>query len=210
MPSPATPQTFLLGVILLAAGSSSRMGRPKMLLPWGDTSVIGHLVEQWRSLQAEQTAVVCGAGDQVMNDELNRLGFPDENRILNPSPERGMFSSIQCAAGWTGWRAGLTHWAVVLGDQPHLRLKTLRALMEFAVAQPQKICLPFQGGHRRHPVLLPESAFRRLKNSTAPDLKQFLHSEKLALCKLDDPGLHLDMDRPEDYERAVKLFLGKE
>jgi molybdenum cofactor cytidylyltransferase len=210
MPSPASPQTFSLGVILLAAGSSSRMGRPKMLLPWGATSVIGHLIAQWKSLEAEQIAVVCGVGDEAMNDELERLGFPKEHRILNPSPERGMFSSIQCAARWTGCKAELTHWAVVLGDQPHLRPKTLRALLEFAVAQPQKICLPFQGGHRRHPVLLPETAFRRLQKSTAQDLKEFLQSEHLALCEMDDPGLDLDIDRPEDYERAVQHFLQKE
>lgn len=199
-------QPLLFGVILLAAGTSSRMGRPKMLLPWAATSVIGHLIAQWNSLQAKQIAVVCAAADQTMTDELARLGFPPQNRIFNPSPERGMFSSVQCAVRWTEWQAGLTHWAVVLGDQPHVRLKTLRVLIEFAAAHPQKICLPFQGGHRRHPVVVPQPAFQRLQTSTAVDLKQFLSSEDVALCQLDDPGLALDMDRPEDYELAIRFF----
>src|SRR5438874_1514761 len=38
------------GVIILAAGRSRRMGRPKMLLPWGNTTVLGHLVAQWQAL----------------------------------------------------------------------------------------------------------------------------------------------------------------
>ena len=46
------------GVVILGAGASSRMGRPKLLLPWGDTSIIGHLIEQWRALAAAQIAVV--------------------------------------------------------------------------------------------------------------------------------------------------------
>src|SRR5437867_7662013 len=96
------------GVVVLAAGASSRMGKPKMLLPWGKTSVLGHLIEQWESEQAAQIAVVCVAADQSIEDELNRLGFPQADRIPNPTPERGMFSSIQCAARWSGWRPNLT------------------------------------------------------------------------------------------------------
>ena len=36
------------GVVILAAGASSRMGKPKLVLPWGKTSVLGHLIEQWK------------------------------------------------------------------------------------------------------------------------------------------------------------------
>jgi molybdenum cofactor cytidylyltransferase len=210
MRPPVKSKPFSLGVILLAAGASSRMGRSKMLLPWCATSVIGHLFAQWKSLGAKQITVVCGASDQAISDELDTLGFPKEHRILNPVPERGMFSSIQCAARWTGWSKVLTHWAVVLGDQPHLQEKTLRAIIDFTAAHPQKVCLPFQGGHRRHPVVLPAEVFRRLQNSTAQDLKQFLQTEDLARCEMDDPGLDLDIDRPEDYERAVQLFVRRQ
>src|SRR5437764_10462403 len=96
---------FCLGAVILAAGRSSRMGRPKLLLPWGATSALGHLIEQWRKLGAHQIAVVCAAGDTGMQAELDRLKFPIECRIFNEAPERGMFSSIQCAARWSGWQA---------------------------------------------------------------------------------------------------------
>jgi molybdenum cofactor cytidylyltransferase len=90
------------GVILLGAGASTRMGRPKLLLPWGGTTVLGHLIAQWRALQAGQITVVCAA-DGPVPAELDRLAFAAENRIVNPHPEQGMFSSIQCAARWPGW-----------------------------------------------------------------------------------------------------------
>ena len=50
------------GAVILAAGSSSRMGRPKLLLPWGATSVLGHQIQTWRSLSVGQIATVVATG----------------------------------------------------------------------------------------------------------------------------------------------------
>ena len=204
----AVKYAFSVAAVILGAGRSARMGQPKLLLPWGGTTVLGHLIEQWRALGAKQIAVVCAPSDLAVRTELDRLGLPDANRICNPAPARGMFSSIQCAAQWPGWQAGLTHWAIVLGDQPHLKPQTLRRVLDFSAAQPTKLCQPAHRGHGRHPVLLPKSLFRQLAASTAATLKKFLAAQdrQVALCELDDPGLELDIDRPEDYEAARKLI----
>ena len=198
------------GVVILAAGASSRMGQPKLLLPWVGTSVLGHLIGQWQALRAGQIAAVWAIGDLAVNAELDRLDFPRVNRVVNPTPERGMFSSIQCAARWGGWNAELTHWAIVLGDQPHLRLGTLRALLDFANAQSIQVCQPSRRGRPRHPVVVPKTVFLELKDSRAETLKEFLQalSSGAALCELDDPGLDFDVDTPADYEQALRLFLG--
>src|SRR6266699_557070 len=119
------------GAVILAAGASSRMGKSKLVLPWGKTTVLGHLIRQWQQVGAKQIAVVRAADDNAIGAELDRLNFPVANRIMNPQPERGMMSSIQCAAAWPGWNGPLTHWVIVLGDQPHLRQETLRELVEF-------------------------------------------------------------------------------
>jgi molybdenum cofactor cytidylyltransferase len=197
-----------LGVVILAAGASSRMGRPKLLLPWGHTSVVGHLLEQWQTLPTEkQIAVVCAEAARALLAELDRLDFPPAQRIFNPQPERGMFSSIQCAANWDGWQPGLTHWAISLGDQPLVRTTTLRNVLECTAARPDSICQPSRNGRGRHPVILPAAAFARLRNCPDDDLKQFLAAKDLCVgrCEMDDPGLDLDLDEPSDYQRARAL-----
>src|SRR5208283_5845765 len=97
--------------------------------------------------------------------------FPETNRIINPQPELGMFGSVKCAAAWPGWRKEITHWIITLGDQPHLREETLRALLRFGSAHPGNICQPMRNGRPKHPVLLPEKVFAALKNSSFEDLK---------------------------------------
>lgn len=184
------------------------MGRPKLLLPWGKTSILGHLLERWRALGAEQIAVVCGAGDSALQTELDRQNFPQDQRVINPEPERGMFSSIQCAACWTGWMPELTHWAITLGDQPQVHEETLRALLDFVRANENKICQPRRNGHGRHPVVLAKNIFDALKNYSAENLKQFLQnfSSDMAGFESDDAGLDLDLDTPEDYQQAINLM----
>jgi molybdenum cofactor cytidylyltransferase len=197
-----------LGVVILAAGASRRMGQPKLLLPWGETSVLGHLLQQWNRLHASQIAVVCAAGAKPLADELNRLNFPETNRIVNPAPENGMFSSIQWAARWAGWNPQLTHWLITLGDQPHLCEATLQALLDFGARHPDHICQPIRGERRKHPVLLPKPYFEELKNTSVADLKIFLmtHAGELSGFQSEDIGLDLDMDTPEDYERLLRAF----
>ncbi len=205
MTPPTTEPPFLAGAVILAAGRSIRMGQPKLLLPWGGTTVLGHLLARWRQLGAGQIGVVVGADDRVVGSELDRLGFPGQNRIINAAPERGMFSSIQCAGLWPGWSPHLTHWAIVLGDQPHLRPTTLRRLLAFAAGRLGQVCQPARDGRPRHPVLMPRRLFAELPGSKAANLKEFLAGRETAVFESDDPGLDLDIDRPEDYRKALEL-----
>ncbi|HUC83992.1 MAG TPA: nucleotidyltransferase family protein [Candidatus Acidoferrales bacterium] len=195
-----------LGAVILGAGTSSRMGRPKLLLPWHNTTVIGHLIGQWQALAAAQIAVVHRPNDLALAAELDRLRFPRADRIENPQPERGMFSSVVCAANWPGWNPGLSAWAIVLGDQPHLRPETLRKLLEFHAPNPAAVCQPAFDGQPKHPVILPPGAFCQLRTSQAGSLKEFLKQIPCPSVQYsaDDPGLLLDMDTPEDYKRALQ------
>ncbi len=200
----AGPKFSALGVVILGAGASSRMGRPKLLLPWGNTSVIGHILQQWHELGARQIAVVHRPHDAALAAELDRLDFPAQHRIENPHPEHGMFSSVLCAATWAGWKKEISTWAIALGDQPNLQTATLRVLLEGSAQNPDAVCQPEFGGHRRHPVLLPCPAFQELKTTRARTLKTFLKqlSCPLVKCPMADAGLGLDLDTPEDYKQA--------
>ena len=192
-----------LGVVILGAGASARMGKPKLLLPWRGTTVIGEILSQWRELGAAQIGIVLRPNDAALAAELDRLNFSEAERIENPQPERGMFSSIVCAANWSGWRKDISRYAIVLGDQPHLRVETLRELINFHAQNADAICQPLAGGKLAHPAILPSPAWVELKSSGAATLKDFL---KLAAaprvqCPVNDSGLLLDMDTPEDYKR---------
>jgi molybdenum cofactor cytidylyltransferase len=84
-----------LGVVILAAGASSRMGRPKMLLPWKETTLLGHAIGLWKQIEPTQLSVVCAGDAADVRAELDRIDFPRKCRIINPNPVRGMFSSIK-------------------------------------------------------------------------------------------------------------------
>lgn len=198
----------LIAVVILAAGRSRRMGRPKLLLPWRGTTVVARLIDRWRSAGVGQLAVVHGSEPVELLQELDRIGLPGAARILNARPEAGMFHSIQCAARWSGWAPQVRQWLVTLGDQPLVQDSTIEALLELGLQKPEFICQPLRNGRPRHPVLLPRDLFMSLADSTAADLKTFLSAfeSRCAGFEADDPGLDLDLDTPQDYERLKRLI----
>lgn len=196
---------FWLGALILGAGRSTRMGRPKLLLSWGRTSIVGHLLEQWRQAGALQVIVVYAEHDRAMIDELDRLGVSLENRVANRQVNADMFSSVVCAARCSQWHPSMTHCAIVLGDQPHLHQNTLANLAKFASRHPDNVSQPVLHGRNRHPIVLPRKMLQDLAQSGAQTLKEFLRDRPIAALECDDPGLDLDIDRPEDYQRAMAL-----
>jgi molybdenum cofactor cytidylyltransferase len=202
---------LVFGVVLLAAGASQRMGRPKLLLPWKDSTVVGHLLTNWRQLHPRQILIVMAPQDQALSAELDRAPSSGPvgrwDRVVNPDPTQGMFSSIQVAARWPGWRPEIQHWLISLGDQPHVRPETWRRVLAEGTAHPDSICQPARHGRPRHPVLLPAGIFRELATATEEHFKQFLaaRAERRHCWESDDTGLDLDLDFPADYEKACRL-----
>jgi len=199
--STAGRDRLMVAALILGAGSSRRMGTPKLLLPWGRSSIVGHLMRQCQLLGAAQVAIVIASEAVELRRELDSLKFPRRDRILNLQPERGMFGSIQRAARWRGWNKSLTHWLILLGDQPHLRLATFRQLIDFAAQHREKVCQPQSGLRWRHPVVLPKQMFRKLRSSNANTLREFLLGCERAGFECRDPGLDNDIDTPEDYQK---------
>jgi molybdenum cofactor cytidylyltransferase len=181
------------------------MGRPKLLLPWGTTTVLGQIVRQWHDLSARQIGVVCAAGDAHIVAEIERLAMPGIHPILSQSAASGMFSSVRSAASWPGWLPGLTHWAIVLGDQPHLKLTTLRQLLDLATEHYDVVCQPQYQGRFAHPVLMPKHVFLQLPQTRHETLKDFLQVQPVLGCACEDSGVALDIDQPEDYLQALSL-----
>ena len=76
------------GVVILGAGASKRMGKPKLTLPWRGSTVIDGIAQQWRELDATQLVIVVSKDSDELRAALDDIGFAESHRILNPDPER--------------------------------------------------------------------------------------------------------------------------
>jgi molybdenum cofactor cytidylyltransferase len=191
------------GVVILAAGASTRMGTCKLLLPWGEKTILTHLLDQWRITGAAQIAPVIDSSNQPLRKALTHAGFSPSDWIENPSPQLGMFSSLREASRWTGWLSTLTHWVISLGDQPRIQISTLRLLLDVARKNPTRICQPALNGHTAHPIILPASNFRELAQNDIPDLRAYIRTREALRLRVavEDAGVCRDLDAPEDYAR---------
>ena len=195
-----------IGVVVLAAGASSRMARPKLLLPWGGTTILGHIAREWRALHVTQLAPVVRVGDAELEREWERLG--NKLRIVNERADEGMFTSVRAASKWEGWENGISHFVVSLGDQPQIARETLSALLKCVSQFPSFIWQPSVNGRPKHPVVFPREIFRELGLSRAFTLRDFLQENqvKRRFMECKDPGLEIDLDTPEEYAVARHRF----
>lgn len=195
---------FAFGVVILAAGASSRMGTCKLLLPWSDKTILKHLLDQWRSMGAAQIAPVIDPSNHPLRQALTDAGLSPSDWIENPSPQLGMFSSLREASRWNGWLSTLTHWVIALGDQPHVKISTLRLLLRAARKNPKHICQPSLHGSAAHPIILPVVNFRELAEDNIPDLRTYIRTHEAFRLRVpvEDVGVSEDLDTPEDYARC--------
>jgi molybdenum cofactor cytidylyltransferase len=191
-------------VAILAAGESRRMGRPKLCLPWGQTTILGHILGQWREAGADKILVVHGQGETPVTLELDRLGIPFTHRVATTAPERGMMGSVVTAAAEALWDVSLTHLIIVLGDQPQLQTGTLRKILRACETTPDKMIRVVFEGKPGHPLALPMNVLAELSFTSSETLRDFLRLKEIPACDLTchDSGVLLDVDTPDDYARA--------
>jgi len=201
------PMTTTL-IAILAAGESRRMGKPKICLPWKETTVLGHLLEQWTKAGAEKILVIHPQEKTApVIAELDRLKIPFGQRAATLAPERGMMGSVVTAASWATKDSSLTHLIIALGDQPHLRTETLRDLLDLCAASPGKIVRCVHNGKPGHPLALPASLLPDLSQTSSATLRDFLGLQERPVVDLttSDSGILLDLDTPDDYAKASSL-----
>jgi CTP:molybdopterin cytidylyltransferase MocA len=200
--------------IVPAAGASTRMGRPKLLLPWGATTVLGATVEALRAGGVATVVVVAAPGGP-----LAEWAPPQGMRlVVNADPRRGMLSSILAGlAALTGTDAA-THRGspaaaaatlpdpllVCPADLPGLLPSTVAALLA-AYATTGGIVVPRHGGRRGHPLLVAPHWQARMPELRDHEggLRRILELAAGAVHEMvvDDPGTVHDVDTPEDYSR---------
>jgi molybdenum cofactor cytidylyltransferase len=198
-----------IAAILLAAGESRRMGQPKLLLPWGGTTVLGQVVRMFSeglsstSFADHEILVVTGGAHDLVEAEAARLAERYPLRIIyNPNyVDGGMLSSIQ--AGLQALGAEMHAALIGLGDQPQVRAETVRTICAAFERSRAPIVIPSFQNHRGHPWLAKKTVWPEilaLPHSTNP--RQFLdaHAGQIEYVPADESILQ-DLDTPEDYNR---------
>jgi CTP:molybdopterin cytidylyltransferase MocA len=139
-----------LSAVVLAAGASRRLGRPKQLLPLEGVPLAQHALEQAVGTGAGEVIVVLGhRADRV----AEALTLPPAARVVvNPDFARGQAGSL--LAGLRAARAGALAAIVVLGDQPRLRAEAVEAVIAAWLAGAGPAVRAEYGGRPGHPVIL--------------------------------------------------------
>ncbi len=192
-----------LAAIVLAAGMSRRMGQPKMLLPWGETTVLGQVIITLAACNVDEIIVVTGGAREAVEAETARLAgnFPART-IFNAQYQAGeMMSSIRTGLAGLGPQVAAT--LVALGDQPQLSLGSARRVVSAWGISGSRLMLPSFNMRRGHPWLVGRALWSDLAASNTA--REFLnaHSGEIDYVECDETVLK-DLDTPEDYARDLK------
>jgi molybdenum cofactor cytidylyltransferase len=192
----------MIAAIVPAAGQSRRMGAQKALLPFGATTVIGHIVDRLRQGGIGDIYVVVGAHADRMAEALS--GTP-VHIVLNPDyRQTEMLSSIRC--GLRALPEDCEAILLALGDQPAIAAKLIRAMTEAFAGSGHGIVVPVFRGRRGHPLLFArrycEEVLSRYDEAGLRGLLAAHFEDILELC-VPNAEVLSDMDHPEEYRREI-------
>lgn len=185
----------MIGAVVLAAGGSSRMRRPKALLPFGSggSTFLATILDTLREGSVAVVRVVVPPG---------HASWAGSDAAVNPDPARGMLSSVQC-----GIRAlpaavdALLLWPV---DHPLVKPATLAEITRAFRERGAPVVVPVHGGRRGHPGLFAARVVPEiLAADPASGAREVVHAhaDRLEL-PVEDAGVVTGIDTPEDYRRA--------
>jgi molybdenum cofactor cytidylyltransferase len=188
--------------IILAAGSSRRMGSQKLLMPYHEGTIIETVVDQVLASQIEDVVVVLGAD----HDRVRKvLGERPVTYCHNTAHEQGMFSSVICGLRSVPSDAGAV--LIYLGDQPGISPAVTNSVIEAYNEELFGIVIPVYNHKRGHPLLVDLKYRREIEKL---DLEQGLRAlrhhfpQDVLEVEVDEPGILVDIDTPEDYKKALE------
>jgi molybdenum cofactor cytidylyltransferase len=192
-----------ISAIVLAGGKSSRMGRPKALLPVGATheTFFDRVTRTLIEAGLDDVVVVVGADAEIIRAKSRPVAGV---RIVdNPDFEQGQLTSLLA-----GLRAidtpRVVAALVTLIDVPLVSAVTVRKLVETQIERNAAIVRPVSNGRHGHPVLFSRGLFPELyRADPAEGAKPVVraHVSDMIEVPVDDEGAFIDIDTPEEYQR---------
>jgi len=195
-----SPLDAQVAAIVLAAGRSQRMGQPKMLLPWGDTTVIGQVVRALAQAGLGEILVVTGGARQQVEAALQDHPV---RTVHNPRyMEDQMVLSLQ--VGLASLPAGTDAALVALGDQPQVQPKVVRQVVQAYQESRAPLVFPSYGMRRGHPWVIAHPLWAGLLERTpAHTLRELLQpfADQIRYVVVEDDSILRDLDTPADYHK---------
>ncbi len=190
-----------VAAVVLAAGLSTRMGACKLTLPWGERTVIGQVAAVLRAGGAQPVVVVTGGWRREVEAALR--GLEGVTSAFNPRYGDGeMLHSLH--AGLRALPAEAGACLVALGDQPQMRVETVRRVIAAFRETAAPLVVPSYRRRRGHPWLAARPLWAELLALEPPrTLRDFLNARGEAIRYVDAPdaSILLDVDTPEAYRR---------
>jgi molybdenum cofactor cytidylyltransferase len=188
--------------IILAAGASKRMGKPKMLLPFGFSTVIESVVIQSAMSDTDETIVVLGANANKIQDQLGDYAI---KTVENKAWEDGMLTSVQ--AGINTLPEDASAALVMLGDQPMVNSEVINKVIEAYRKSEKSLLVATYNGKRGHPLMIGKKYFREILDfSTEKSLKDILglYPDDIEDVAIEDDAILRDIDTEKDYEKELE------
>jgi molybdenum cofactor cytidylyltransferase len=193
---------LIIGAVVLAAGLSTRMGQPKMVMPWGAATVIGQVVSTLTAAGVEPVIVVTGGTRAAVEAAL--VGQP-VRIAYNPEYANGeMVASIQ--AGIAQFDSQVDGFLLALGDQPQMEETVVRQVMSAYAAARPGLVVPSVNRRRGHPWLVDRSLWAEILALKPPEtMRDFLnrHQAEIVYVDVGSATILMDLDTPEDYQRQA-------
>lgn len=196
----------MISAVILAAGKSRRMGEQKLLMPWGENTVIQHVVSVFAEADLDEILVVTGSHREAIETNIAELkkDYPVRG-VFNENFSTGeMLSSIQCGLRELtsgGSRAAL----IALGDQPQVRARSVRRVRDAFQQNGSPLVVPSYQMRRGHPWLVARELWDELLDLTPHQTpREFLdrHKEAIYYVDADDASVLADLDTPSEYHAA--------
>ena len=193
--------------LIPAAGTSSRMGRPKLALPLGDGTVLGHVVEALRQAELEHILVVVGPHVPELVALAEAAGA---TALLLAEQTADMRATIEQGLTWLETRfhpGDEESWLLAPADHPTLDASIVTALAAARTHHAAATLLvPTYQGRRGHPLLLRWShvpAIRALPSHEGLNVYVRGQTDNIREVELQTAEVLRDLDTPEDYARLV-------
>jgi molybdenum cofactor cytidylyltransferase len=189
-----------IAAVVLAAGRSLRMGRPKMVLPWGDTTVIGQVVGVLCQAGIQRIVVVTGGARRQVEGALSDFAL---QLVFNPSfAQEEMLVSLQLGLRNLGSDEDAA--LVVLGDQPQIELEVVKSVLARYQAQQASLVVPSFQMRRGHPWLVKRTLWNDIFDlQPARTMRDFLnqYADQIDYLNVDTASVLRDLDTPQEYQR---------